>query len=78
MLLNGAHIEGGILLEKPHGLVNFSSSTPPRVVIGPEVSVDGTLRFEREVRLYVSDRAGHIGPVEGATPISYQGDTPPQ
>jgi len=77
-LLNGAHVEGGILIEKPHGFFNFNSSAPPRVVIGPDVSVDGTLRFEREVRLYVSDRARHIGPVEGATPISYQGDTPPE
>lgn len=77
-LLNGAHVEGGILIEKPHGFFNSSASRPPRVVIGADVSVEGTLRFEREVRLYVSDRARHIGPVEGATPISYQGDKPPE
>ena len=32
--------------------------------------------FEREVKLYVSDRAS-IGPVTGATPIAFTGDTAP-
>jgi hypothetical protein len=34
------------------------------------------LRFEREVQLYVSDRAT-IGTVSGATPIPFSGDKPP-
>jgi hypothetical protein len=38
--------------------------------------VKGTLRFERPVELYVSDRAT-IGPVEGATPVKFSGDRPP-
>ncbi len=38
--------------------------------------IQGELRFEREVKLYVSDKA-IIGPVTGATPISFSGDTAP-
>jgi hypothetical protein len=34
------------------------------------------LRFERTVKLYVSDKAT-IGTVTGATPIPFAGDTPP-
>jgi hypothetical protein len=45
-------------------------------VIGPGAAVKGTLRFKREVKLYVSDRAT-IGPVEGATAIKFTGDRPP-
>jgi hypothetical protein len=38
--------------------------------------VQGDLRFEREVKLYVSDKET-IGPVMGATPIPFAGDTAP-
>jgi hypothetical protein len=51
-------------------------SKPPRVVIEHGAVVSGTLNFEREVRLYVSDRAT-IGPVKGATAIKFSGDHPP-
>lgn len=77
-LVNGARVEGGILMKKPHGVYTFDGSRPPRIVIGRDVTVNGTLRFEREVRLYVSDKAAHVGSIEGATPISYQGDNPPE
>jgi DUF4097 and DUF4098 domain-containing protein YvlB len=75
--LRGAtHIEGGILVRKPESsFINWERSAP-RVVIGPGVSVAGNLRFEREVRLYVSDRAT-IAPVTGATPIRFSGEDPP-
>ena len=48
---------------------------PPHVVIGPHAVVQGTLEFRREVVLEVSDSA-QIGPVKGATPITFHGDTP--
>ncbi len=48
---------------------------PPRVVIGPEATVEGSLRFDQDVKLYVSDRA-HIGPVSGAAPIYFSGERP--
>ena len=76
-LQNGAQLDGGILMKKSHNF-GSDSSPPPRVVIGRDVTVNGTLKFEREVRLYVSDKAAHVGTVEGATPISYQGDNPPR
>jgi hypothetical protein len=38
--------------------------------------VQGDLRFERKVRLYVSDKAT-IGTVTGATAMTFSGDTPP-
>lgn len=82
-VLNGASVDGGILVEKPQGFLNpgffnGNSASPPRVVIGRDVSIGGTLRFEREVRLYVSDQVRHLGPIEGATPVRYSGDTPPE
>ena len=77
-VLNGGRVDGGILLERPHDFFSSSPSRPPRVVIGRDVRIDGTLKFEREVRLYVSDQVKHLGPIEGATPVSYTGDTPPE
>jgi len=74
-LTGDTHVEGGILVEKPNGTVT-SNGTPPRVVIGPGVTVQGELRFERPVTLYVSDRAT-IGAVSGATAVQFSGDTPP-
>ncbi len=47
----------------------------PRVVIGPGATVEGTLKFEREVELFVSDSAT-IGRVEGAKPIRFAGESP--
>ncbi|HEY6457204.1 MAG TPA: hypothetical protein VIY90_18165 [Steroidobacteraceae bacterium] len=45
----------------------------PTIIIAPGAVVTGTLHFEREVHLYVSNRA-KIGPVEGATPSPYAGE----
>jgi len=75
----GSRIVGGIRVEKPEsahsGGWNRRKDHPPRIVIGPEATVEGPLVFEHEVRLYVSDRAT-IGTVEGATPISFSGARP--
>jgi hypothetical protein len=69
-----SHVEGGILVEKSTQPIHFGGV--PRVEIGPGATVQGELRFEREVKLYVSDKAS-IGPVTGATPIPFTGDTAP-
>ena len=75
--LHGAtHVEGGILVRKPSGDFMHSQAKDPRIVIGPGTTVDGNLRFEREVRLYVSDQA-KIGPISGATAIRFSGEDPP-
>ena len=71
-------VRGGILVEKPNnGWFNWGSSPPkiPRVVIGANAVVEGTLDFEREVELFVHDTA-KIGNVRGATPKKFSGDTP--
>jgi DUF4097 and DUF4098 domain-containing protein YvlB len=70
-----SRVEGGIVVEKSSGWLN-GDSRRPRIVIGPGAAVQGTLRFEREVQLYVSDKAT-IGPVTGATVVRFAGDRPP-
>ena len=77
MSITGAsHVEGGILVEKPSGQLMQLVQEIPRIVIGPGATVQGELRFDRTVKLYVSDRAT-IGSVTGATPIPFTGDNPP-
>jgi hypothetical protein len=77
MNITGAsRVEGGILVTKPSGDLLQLVRDVPRIVIGPGATVQGELRFERTVKLYVSDKAT-IGTVTGATPITFTGDTPP-
>ena len=70
----GSRVEGGILVEKPSGWFN-SSSKPPRVVIGPNAVVQGTLDFRRDVELLVSESAT-VGTIKGATATRFSGATP--
>ncbi|HEU4669770.1 MAG TPA: hypothetical protein VFR91_03650 [Dyella sp.] len=70
-----SRVEGGLLVEKPGGWFHWGNHRPPHVVIGPHAVVQGTLEFRREVVLEVSDSA-QIGPVKGATPVTFHGDTP--
>ncbi len=74
-IFGASHVEGGILVEKNGSLIRFGTDVP-HIEIGPGAIVQGDLRFEREVKLYVSDRAT-IGSVTGTTPIPFSGDTPP-
>lgn len=74
-VVGGSHVEGGILVEQSSGWFNFNPRKP-RIVIGPGAVVQGDLRFERPVQLYVSDKAT-VGPITGATPIPFSGDNPP-
>ncbi len=77
MNIGGAsHVENGILVEKPGSELVQIVSNVPRIVIGPGATVQGDLRFERTVQLYVSDKAT-IGKVTGATAIPFTGDAPP-
>jgi len=79
-----SHVDGGILVRE-RGVIGLSlgplkvgfplGRENPRVVIGPGATVNGTLRFERKVELYVSERAT-IGVVEGATPVRFAGERP--
>jgi hypothetical protein len=76
MNISGAsHVENGILVEKPSGDLLQLVRKVPRIVIGPGVTVQGDLRFEHTVELFVSDKAT-IGTVTGATAIAFNGDAP--
>jgi DUF4097 and DUF4098 domain-containing protein YvlB len=76
-LTGAARVDGGIHVEKPNTswFSANNASKPPVIVIGPGAVVTGTLDFEREVELHVSDRA-QVGTIRGATPIRFSGDTP--
>jgi len=77
MNITGAsRVEGGLHVEKPSSELIQLAMDVPRIVIGPGVTVQGDLRFERTVRLFISDRAT-VGAVTGATAISFSGETPP-
>ncbi len=68
VLSEGARIDGGILVEKPTGgWWKSEEKRVPRVVIGANSVVGGSLVFEHEVELFVHPTA-KIGPVTGATP----------
>jgi len=72
----GSHVEGGILVKQEHqGLFSWGSRKP-RIVIGPGAVIQGELRFERAVDLYVSEQAT-VGTITGATPIRFSGSGPP-
>jgi hypothetical protein len=77
MTITGAsHVENGILVEKATSELVQLTRSVPRIVIGPGATVQGELRFERTVQLYVSGTA-NIGTVTGATAIPFSGETPP-
>jgi hypothetical protein len=73
-----SRVHGGILIEKPHGVgFHWGKNRIPRVVIGPNAVVDGELRFEREVELFVHPSA-RIGKVSGATAQPWTDQLPPR
>ena len=73
-IMGASHVEGGMLVQKPSS--TLFNSEDPVIVIGPGAVVQGELRFERKVKLYVSDKAT-IGTVTGATAVTFSGDNPP-
>ena len=75
-VLGSSRVEGGSLVKHNSGDLGNSGSHVPRIVIGPGATVSGEMRFERPVKLLVSERAT-IGPVVGATVERYSGDEAP-
>lgn len=61
-LADGAVVMGDVIIEKPNSWNN--SKRTPRVVIGPGSRVEGVIRLERKVKLYISETA-EVGGVEG-------------
>jgi hypothetical protein len=64
---SGSRVDGGVRVEKPSGGWWRKSERLPRITIESGAEVNGTLRFEREVDLYVGAGAV-IGPLEGVAP----------
>ena len=64
-LSDSAVVKGDLVVEKPN---NWSwgkqKSRKPRIVIGPGSRVEGTIRLEREVDLFISESA-EVGGVSG-------------
>jgi DUF4097 and DUF4098 domain-containing protein YvlB len=69
-------VHQGIKVEKPHG-ISWGKQRTPRIVIGPNAVVQGTLTFERQVELFVHTTA-KIGTVTGATAHPYTDTLPPR
>ena len=70
-----ARVAGGILVKKASkGWFNRNNRLP-KIVIAENAVVNGTLKFDREVELYVSDSA-KIGKVEGASVRRFKGAEP--
>jgi len=61
-LSDQATLRGDLIVEKPGGRNN--SSRKPQIVVGPGSRVEGEIRLEREVELFISDTA-HVGGVTG-------------
>lgn len=71
-----SHVKGGIDVNKPSFSFSFKPSRKPRIIIGPHAVVDGDLRFERDVTLYVHTSA-KIGRVSGAKVQRFSTDVAP-
>lgn len=74
-ITGASRVEGGIVVKETSG-TSLLRTSEPVVIIGPGVTVQGDLVFERKVQLYVSDHAT-VGAVSGATPVPFSGDKPP-
>jgi DUF4097 and DUF4098 domain-containing protein YvlB len=70
-----SRVDDGILVQKPNFSMLHWQHKVPKIIIGPNATVQGTLKFEHEVELYVSDTA-KVGRIEGATPIKFSGEHP--
>ena len=79
-LSDGAVLKGDLIVEEPSSW-GWSSkkSRTPEIVIGPGSRVEGVLRLEREVKLFISESAD-VGGVEGVMSmddaVRFSGDRP--
>ena len=62
-LSDSAVIAGDLVVKKAHSWFG-NDSHPPEIVIGPGSRVQGTIRLERKVKLFISESA-EVGGVEG-------------
>jgi len=79
-VVEGSVIKGNLIVEERSGW-GWGKSTrrKPRIVIGPGSSVQGVIRLEQEVELFISETA-EVGGVEGkmtmADAVRFSGDRP--
>ena len=77
---NGSTVEGDIVIEKPGGWGFFNKKKRiPRITIGANSRVEGEIRTEREIKLFVHSSA-EIGGVSGEISmdemVRFDGDRP--
>ena len=71
-------VRGGLIVHKQNRMgISWGKPRIPRVVIGPNAVVEGPLRFDREVELYVAPSA-RTGPISGAVAKPFSGELPPR
>ncbi len=73
----GSQVDGGIRVKKPSFSLSLTPGRKPRVIVGPNAVVNGSLVFDRDVTLYVH-RSARIGPVSGAQAQPFDTDAAPQ
>ena len=70
VLDDGTELRGDLIVEKPGGWNwGWKKRKLPTVIIGPNSRVLGTIKLEREVKLYISDSA-EVGGVDGEMAMS--------
>ncbi len=79
-VVEGTVVKGDLIVEKPSGWSwGRSKSRKPRIVIGPGSSVEGIIKLEREVKLFISDTA-EVGGVTGVMTLDdavrFSGNSP--
>lgn len=64
-LMDGAVLRGDLIIERPNNWGwNKDKKRKPRVIVGPGSAIEGTIKLEREVELYISESA-RVGGVSG-------------
>lgn len=78
-LADGAVIKGDLVVEKPNNSWGNKDTRVPTVIVGPNCRVEGVIRLEREVKLYIAESAS-VGGVEGVLSmddaVRFSGDRP--
>ena len=68
-IVDGTVVRGDLVVEKPNRSgTGWNKNKKPKVVIGPGSRIEGIIRVEQEVRLFISETA-EVGGVEGVMSI---------
>ena len=78
-LSSGSTLRGDLVIEEPGGWGWNRKKRMPKVIIGADSRVEGTIRLEREVELFISESAevgGVSGEMDMDDAIRFSGDRP--